>query len=217
VAPKWDTLAGNDMKKVESRKAYQQSTAPASTYKAPSGKELKIDPKDKQISYLRGKLSQSQWENRQLRQDQFYSSYYNRPALVYTDCYNPYWNYYLMTRPINDIAMWLYMHQLTMDSARLNWYYSQNAELKARVAALEAKGIPRDTTYCPPGVDPDIAYNDGYVNAAWNPTPRTQTHYHYEDGSGSSVLWVLLWIFVFIPLMVCGVLLIYYFVFVYRA
>lgn len=199
AAPKWDSLAGADAKKAESRKAYERSEKPASSFKTSSGKEVKIDPKDKQIDYLRGRLDQSKWETRQAREDSFYNSYASRPLIVYNDCYHPRWNYYLMSRPIDDIAMWIYCHQATMDAARISWYYSQNAELRGRVAALEARNAARDPAYIPAGVDPDMAYDRSYVDAAFNPRPRVETHYHYEDHRSGFATFCL-WVFVYIPL-----------------
>ncbi|MFX7029346.1 hypothetical protein ABTH93_20615, partial [Acinetobacter baumannii] len=73
----------------------------------------------------------------------------------------------------------------------------------------------RDPTYMPPNVDPDLAYNDAYVNAAYNPHPKTITTYEY-DPVGPSVGTVLLWIFVYIPLTIIVIGAIYYFVFAYR-
>jgi hypothetical protein len=214
AASNFDSLAGKDAKKAESRKAYEASQAPAASYKTPAGKEVNIDPKDKEISYLRGKLDQSKWENRQLREDNFYRSYYSRPVVVYNDCYHPYWNYWLLSQSLDTMALWCYHHQLVMDQARLNAMYAENAGLRAKVAALEAQKLARDPTYLPPGVDPDMAYNDAYVNAAFNPKPRMVDYYEYENGA--AVGHVLLWIFVYIPLMILAVLLIFWLIFVKR-
>ena len=220
MASNFDSLAGKEGLKAESRKAYEKSQAPKATYKTPSGAEKKIDPKDREIANLRSKLDEQRWVNRQQREDTFYRSYSSRPVVIYNDCYHPYWNYYLMSRPIDDIAMWIYMHQLTMDAARLNWYYSQNADLRARVAALERRQVVRDTSWTPSGMDADLAYSNNYVNAAYNPTPRTETVYEYAPPTvvhtGPGVGTVLLWLFIYIPLMILAVWLIGYMMFCYR-
>jgi hypothetical protein len=44
------------------------------------------------------------------------------------------------------------------------------------VAALA--GTRRDSSWCPPGVDNDLLYDDGYVTAAFNPTPQEITEHH---------------------------------------
>jgi hypothetical protein len=36
---------------------------------------------------------------------------------------------------------------------------------------LEARKQPRDPTYVPPGIDSDLMYDDGFVEAAVNPQP----------------------------------------------
>lgn len=117
-----------------------------------------------------------------------------------------------MSQSLDVMSMWCYHHQMSMDQARLSAMYAQNAGLQARVAALEAQRIPRDPTYAPPNVDPDLSYNDGYVNAAYNPQPKTVTVYEYGPDHGVGT--VLLWIFVYIPLMCLCVWLVIYLMFV---
>lgn len=211
AASNFDSLAGKDARKVESRQSYEKAAAPAATYKTPAGKDVKIDPKDKQIENLRGRLDEQRWVNRTQRESSFYGSYSSRPVVIYNDCYHPMWNYWLLSQSMDVTAMWCYHHQASMDQARLNAMYADNAGLRAKVAALEAQKIARDPTYMPPNVDPDLAYNEAYVNAAYNPHPKTVTEYEY-DHSGPSVWLVLRWIFIYIPLMICGVFLIYYLV-----
>ncbi|MFA9198909.1 MAG: hypothetical protein ACEQSO_05625 [Aquirufa sp.] len=205
-------MASNDSKKAESRANYEKASTPAQSYKTPAGKEVKIDPKDKQISYLQGRLDQQKWVNRNDRTTNFYSSYHSRPLVVYNDCYHPYWNYWLLSQSLDTMSMWCYHHRASMDQARLSAMYAQNAGLQARVAALEAQRIPVNQTYVPPNVDPDLAYNDNYVNAAYNPQPKTVTVYEY--GPDSNVGHELLWIFVYIPLMMFGVWLVLYLLFI---
>jgi hypothetical protein len=41
---------------------------------------------------------------------------------------------------------------------------------------LESQGVPRDPTYTPGGIDPDLMYSDNYVEAVYNPqAPPPQT------------------------------------------
>ncbi len=215
AASNFDSLAGKDSKKAESRMAYEASKSPAPTYKTPTGKEVKIDPKDKQIENLRGRLNEQRWVNRTSRENTFYQNYNNRPVIVYNDCYHPMWNYWLLSQSLDVMSMWCYHHQASMDQARLNEMYAQNAGLRARVAALEAQKITRDPTYMPPNVDPDLAYNDSYVNAVYNPRPKIITEYEYAH-ERPSIGAVLLWIFVYIPSAIIMILAIYYLIFVYR-
>ena len=198
LAPSFDTLAGKESKKAASRANYEKAQAAAPSYKTPAGQEQKLDAKDKKIEYLRGRLDQQKWVNRQQREDVFYRSYSSRPVIVYNDCYHPMWNYWLLSHSIDTMALWVYHHQHSMDVARMNYLYAQNANLRARVQALEAQKLARDPTYTPAGVDADMAYNDGYVNAVYNPRPKMVNEYEYA--ASSAVGWVLLWIFVIIPL-----------------
>ena len=224
VAESFDKLSGTEARKIESRRAYEKSTAPAPSYKTPSGTTVNINPQSKSTAYLRGRLDEAHWQTRYQRTDVFYGGYYSRYPMgvgfvYYHDYYHPYWNYWLLSQTLDVTSLWIYHHQLEMmrqDPARLNYLYSQNAELKARVAALERQGIPRDETYTPRGVDPDIMYNDGYVNAVYNPRPKEVDHYEYDDAGESHVGTALLWIFVIIPVSIGLLFCLYWFVFRHR-
>jgi hypothetical protein len=226
AAETFDKLSGTEARKTESRKSYEKSEAPAASYKTPAGKDVPIAKNDKSADYLRGRLDESRWQNRSQRTDTFYGSYYSRyPSTVivhYNDSYHPYWNYWLASQTIDVMSLWVYHHQMSMDQARLNAMYAQNADLRARVAALERQGIPRDVTYTPRGVDADMMYDDGYVNACWNPRPKQVDYYEYDDppthhsSGGGNVGKALLWIFVYIPLIIIGLVGLYWLVFHYR-
>jgi hypothetical protein len=84
----FDKLAGEQAKKAESRANYERSEKPATTYKTASGKEAKIDPKDKEIDYLRGRLDQQKWVNRTQRETAYYAPYASRPMVIYSDHYH---------------------------------------------------------------------------------------------------------------------------------
>lgn len=217
----FDKLAGEQAKKAESRANYERSEKPATTYKTASGKEAKIDPKDKEIDYLRGRLDQQKWVNRTQRETAYYAPYASRPMVIYSDHYHPYFHYRLMDMGLDVMTLWVYHHQLSMDAARLQFMYAQNAQLQARVAALEAKTVPgggaggglmsyvgtRNPTYTPDGVEPDLEYNREYVDAAYNPKPKVTEEYEYEpDHSGVGT--ALLWVFVYIPLTLIATLIV---------
>jgi len=220
----FDTLAGEDARKVESRMAYDKANAPRTSYTTPAGTTRTIDPRDKQIEHLRGQLDRQTWINRQQREESFYRSWWGRPTISigygsYNDPYNPYWNSWLLSQPLNIMAMWVYSHQAYMDQSRLNALYAQNAQLQAEVAALAARGVPVDSTYTPPGVSPDLMYNDRYVNAAYNPQPISNYGYNYPQQSyysGPSFGTVLLWMFVYLPLMLLVVYGMIYLMFIKR-
>lgn len=221
VAGDFNKLAVADSKKAESRANYEKSHAPAPSYKTSAGKEVKIDPKDKEIGYLRGRLDESRWQNRYPRTQVFYGPYAGMPMFPYADPYHPFWNYWLLSQSLDVASLWIYHHQLSMDSARLEAMYAQNAALRARVQALEASKLARDPTYTPAGVDPDLMYADGYVDAAYNPRSREVEEYEYEEEH--EVVWswhkfwcVIRWIFLYIPICIIGVCGLYWLVFVKR-
>lgn len=179
----FDSLAKADAQKVESRQKYEKATAPATSYKSSSGKTVTIDPKDKQIESLRKDLDQQKWVNRQQRESTFYSRYTTGPTynvIHYSDPFHPALNYWLASQSIDVMAMFIYHHQ-NMDRARVDALYAQNAALRARVAALESQKLARDPAWVPTGIDRDLMYDPAYVDAAYNPHPRMQTEYEYED------------------------------------
>ncbi len=211
VAESFNKLSGTEARKIESRKSYERSETPASSYRTSAGKEVPIARGDKSSEYLRGRLDESHWQTRHQRTDVFYHSYGSRPIVMYNDYYHPMWNYWLMSQTIDVMSLWVYHHQMSMDRARLDAMYAQNADLRARVANLERQGIPRDVTYTPRGVDPDLMYDDNYVTAVYNPRPKTIDHYEYDNPQHSSNIGhVLLWIFIYIPLMCLGVFCLYW-------
>jgi hypothetical protein len=77
-----------------------------------------------------------------------------------------------MGQAVDTMALFIYHHQLVMDQARLNAMYAQNASLQGRVAALEAQRLQRDPSWIPEGIDRDLVYDRGFVDAAYNPQPR---------------------------------------------
>lgn len=131
TSPGFDTLAKADAKKVESRASYEKSQAPKPTYKTPAGKEAPIDPKSKEVERLRGELDHQKWVNRQQRSDSFYTSYRSSPVVIYSDPFHPMMNYWLMSQSIGTMAMMMFHHQASMDAARMNAMYAQNANLRA--------------------------------------------------------------------------------------
>jgi hypothetical protein len=154
AAPSFDKQAGDDAKKATSRANYERSEKPAETYKGRDGAEKKIDTKDKEVEYLRGRLDQQKWVDRNRRETSFYSTWQSQPVVVYHDYYHPMWNYWLMSQSLDVMSMWVYHHQASMDQARLTALYAQNAQLQAKVAALEAQKVARDPTWTPKGIDP---------------------------------------------------------------
>ncbi len=194
----YDPKAAEAARKQESKQKFEKGTAPAPAYTDAKGKTHTIDPKDRKISQLRSQLNHEKWQNRDLRERNFYQSYYSRPIVVYHDPYNSFFWYWMLDRSIEQQAMWAYNHRASMDAARYNDLLSKNAELAGRVRALESQNVPRNPAYQPAGMqEADLMYTKDYVNAAYNPEPVQQVHTWRGAGGpdGGSVIKVLLIIF----------------------
>lgn len=188
AAPAFNALGADAARREESRRNYEKAAAPAPTYKTPKGEARPLPPKDPEVEYLRGRLDGERWASRPRRYDDFYRPYQARPAVVYGDPYAPMWTYFLLDKGTDVAALWLFHHSTSVDAARRDAMYAQNAELRARVAALERQGVKRDPTWQPAGVDPDLAYNDGFVTAGYNPTPKEAEEH---EGGGGVPAWLV--------------------------
>lgn len=115
-------------------------------------------PDSDYVKYNMG--SDKYWKERESRERVVYRDYYNapQPTVVYRDNYNPYFFMWLASQSLEVRAATLYNHRNEMDRARYEQQLAENAELKARVAQLEAQGKP-DGGYIPPGMDGDLMYN----------------------------------------------------------
>jgi len=211
AASTFDTVAQSESKKAASRTAYERSETPASTYKTSAGKEVKLDPSDKESKNIRSKTTNEQWVNRESRETTFYAPYASRPIVYYNDPYHPWMTYWLLSQSIENQALWMHHHQDSLrDSARVDAIYRENAQLKARVDALN--NTPKDPTWTPSGVDPDILYDEKYVNASFNPKPKEVTTYEYNHDSSGVVhrlLNVVVGIFILVVFGFVGYLIIY--------
>ena len=176
----FDKLAVSDSRKAQSRQNYRRSNDPIPEYQTPLGTKSKINPNDKKIKSLRDKLNDTSWVNRPTRESTFYKKYSSNPPLTYNDPYHQFWNYWLLSQTIDNMAMWTYCHKHDMDPKRLDYLYSQNSELKKRIADLESKKTPIDPNWTPKGTEYDLQYNDNYINAVINPQPKLSTEYEYE-------------------------------------
>lgn len=207
AAKPFNTVAAKEQMKVETRRSYTASSTPRTEYTTSAGKTAKIDPKDRRIERLQTQLDHERWVNREQRQQTFFGSYYSRPIVVYNDPYPSFFWWWMLDRSLDQRAMWAYHHRpmsdgTGMDQARYQAMLSKDANLEARIKALEAKGIPVDRSYTPEGMDPDLQYTNDFVDAAYNPVPTQVSH----GGGGGGGFWRGLWTFikwVFIILCVC--------------
>jgi hypothetical protein len=212
----YDNAAIKDHKTVESRQTYKASFQKGDTakteYKDSKGNSVKIDPKDKKIESLRNQLSDEKWSNRELRERNFYTSYYSRPPLFspmvyYSDPYNPFFFLWLMDRSLEERSMWVYNHRSSLDENRYRDLLAKDTILAARLKELEMKNAAKDPTYAPKGIDPDLMYTDSYVDAAHNPHKMVES-----ESTVGSILGGLCWGFVIILCLV----LVAYLIFVHK-
>ena len=122
-----------------------------------------------QVQHVRRVITPILWQTRQVRLGSIYGPYFGMPAIVYNDPFNSFFWYWLLSRSLDSQAYWTYHHRYDMDQARYNDLLNRNAELAIHVNQLEQSKLPRDSSYTPTGIDPDLMYADDYVEAAYNP------------------------------------------------
>lgn len=205
----YDSNAVREHKTAESRATYKatfdKGTTAKTEYKDQKGNTVKVDAKDKKIETLRTQLDREKWSNRELRTQNFYQRYSSPalyPPVYYHDPYNSFFWYWMLDRSLEERAMWAYCHRSDMDQARYNALLAKDSKLEARIKQLEANKTAVDPTYVPKGVEPDLAYTDSYVDAAFNPAP---------PASSSFLGWTCS--LMFIAMMIAGII---WLVFCYR-
>lgn len=182
----FDASAGRSQKMAESKVVYLQGRQPKSSYTDRGGVSHPIDPKDRTIETLRKELDYQRWQNRQLRQREFFGRYYTNPpppVVVYHDPYSTFFWWWLLERSLDERAYWAYHHRQAMDDARYRDLLARDANLEGRIRQLEAEHVPRDPTYRPGNIDPDLMYSTSYVDAAYNPQPRVTTEDSFPSGT----------------------------------
>lgn len=197
-APTFDRLAISESRRAESRANYTRATTPAATFRNEAGKEVKVDAGARATTSVREYVTPERWTSYPQRADVFYQPYISSAVVPvhYVDPFHSYLNFWLLSRSLDEMALFTYHHRAAMDSARVESLYAKNADLRARVKALEDKKVPIDETYAPEGVDRDLLYSQGFVDAAFNPQPKEVTEYRYRTGLSCGWVWIALWVLV---------------------
>lgn len=167
----FDSAAAAAQRRQASQAAFQKGAKPRATYTTSDGKARPLNPGDKRVEEIRRDTDRSRWVTREQRRRQVFPNPPPQPVIIYQDPFSNWFWWWLLTQDLNTRAMWAYHHQNDMDAARYRDLLAKDQQLEARVRELEAKKQPRDPTYAPPGVDPDLMYDDGFVEAAVNPQP----------------------------------------------
>ncbi len=166
----YDIDAGAAKRREESRWAYTKGQQPRDTYTDSTGKTQPLDPRDKRVEDLRGKLDEDKWITRQERQEKQYRDVRppSGPPVIYRDPYHNLFWWWLLAQSLDTQARWAYHHRDAMAKERYD-RLEKNAEVKKRIEEMEREGKPRDPTYTPENLPPDLMYDDEYVEAAYNP------------------------------------------------
>ncbi|MGH7173258.1 MAG: hypothetical protein ACRELG_23500 [Gemmataceae bacterium] len=167
----FDSAAAAAQRHQESKTAFTQGTKPRPTYTTPGGETRPLDAGDKRVKEIRRDTDTGRWATREQRRRVLFPNPPPPPVVIYRDPYSNWFWLWLLTRDRDTRALWAYHHQSDMDAARYRDLLAKDQQLQARVRELEAKKAPRDPTYAPPGLDPDLMYDDGFVEAAVNPQP----------------------------------------------
>lgn len=103
----------------------------------------------------------------------------------------------------------MYHHRDQMDSARYQELLAKDAELKARLEALEKEKVARDPNYVLPALaqNPDLQYSKDFVTAAYNPVPVATQTPTVSDGTVGKVFF---WIFVILILVLAVGMVVYF-------
>lgn len=153
------------------RDTVQVGPAPRSNYTTAGGETRPIDPNDRRVEQLRRELDVARYENRALRRSQELANVTRPPGavVVYRDPYADTFWWWLLAQNLETRSAWAYNHRSVMDDLRYRELLARDQQLAARVKELEAQNAPRDPTAAPTGIDPDLMYDDRYVEAVVNP------------------------------------------------
>lgn len=197
-------------KKQESKIRYEAATQPKPTYKTPKGEEKPIKPDSPHVQTVRKYVTHERYVTYDNRASTFYGPYYSAPQ-PYNDFFSPFLMGYLLSSAINshDRATWVYHHRDQMDEARYKELLAKDAELKARLDALEKEKKARDPNYVLPTMkdNPDLQYSKDFVNASYNPQEVAEED--SDEGSGAGT--VFMWIFIVLIVLILLTLFVYYF------
>lgn len=175
----YDKNAAREQHKAESKTIFENAknktnnTPNTNTFysvKKPSVAQNKPkDYKDQQTHDLRRQLDTERYNNRVLREREFYTGYIGRPVVHYHDPYSSFFWFWLLDRSINDQAMWAYHHRYTMSDDRYRDLLAKNSELAHQIHELELKNIERNPSFSPIGLqDQDLMYNKEHVDEVYN-------------------------------------------------
>jgi hypothetical protein len=199
------------MKQEISKKTFvaeqKASAPPKDSYKRPDGKEIKIDTKSDAVTKIRNRPSTDYTpERRRTRVEEHVVVhhyhhpsvwYYQQPTVYIGGGYSSSFWWMMMEWDAQRRAEWFYHNRDRIDRDAYNRGVA-DAEVRARLADLERRQAQRNPNYIDRDFanNPDLMYEDGYVEAAYNPkvvpvsnpAPAPQ----YSGSSGPSMFWSFL-------------------------
>lgn len=167
----FDSATAAAQRREESKAAFTQGTKPRPSYTTSGGQTRPLDADDRRVKEIRRDTDAGRWATRQRRRREVYPNPPPAPVVIYQDPYSNWFWWWLLLQDRDTRAFWAYHHQSDMDAARYRDLLAKDQQMQTRIRELEAKQTPRDPTYAPPGLEPDLMYDDGFVEAAINPQP----------------------------------------------
>jgi hypothetical protein len=194
-----------------SKRTYEETAKatapPRPSYKAPDGKEVKIDPKAPSVETIRNRPSRDldpevryNYTVKHVHHYHYshpYSYYQSQPVIFVGGGYSsPFW-YMMMEWSAERRAYWFYHNRYNIDQAAYERGL-QDGEVRARIAALERQNYARNPGYVDPEFNdnPTLMYDQDYIESVYNPNVRVVHTSGPATGSGGGgVAWSILgWI-----------------------
>jgi hypothetical protein len=180
----FDSQAASAKKREESAKVYQAATKPKDEYVAPSGKTVKIDSSKPSVSTIRDTVSADEYASRSTRVEKHYHTYYGdrystyrtRPIVDVGGGYSPLFWWAVMDWNAQRQAQWFYHNQNSINQSLYQQQLATNTALRLEIERLKAASTPINPNYVDPefATNPDLMYDDAYVQAVYNPQPQPQ-------------------------------------------
>jgi hypothetical protein len=200
----YDAAAAAAQRRQESRAAFIQGQKPRTSYTTTHGESRPLEPSDRRVEQVRRQDPERWWTREERRQHIYHYVPPPTPVVVYHDPYSDWFWFWLLTQNQQTQAAWAYNHRADMDEARYRDLLAHDRQLEARIRELESKKTRPDPTYVPPGIDDDLMYDDGFVEAAVNPQPAP-----VHPSSARHVLGALMRIVLIVAVLACLVWLVF--------
>lgn len=191
---------GSPTSKAQSYKPTPKATAPArSSYVSASGKSVNVRKDSTAVKTMRSRPSTDYTPAARTQRTEVhitnygyshpYSYYHSHSPYYMGGGYSSAYWWMMMEWDANRRARWLYHNQSNIESAAYQ-KGMQDAAVATEIARLKAEGTSADSNYIDKEFadNPDLMYDQEYVEAAYNPTvvqPR-------RSSAGTILLWIII-------------------------